>query len=123
MFSPLPAMVYVPFAASNSTLPLCSTFPTSPVPSKIPTVLFPGASAEITRVHLPNVTLSINATTHHTAHIFRLPPSIEPPSNVSVNLGRPAHLVNAPRRPIFLRFGFLLYLELGAVYLLRSEKF
>jgi len=34
---------------------------------------------------------------HHTAHIFRVPLSIEPSSNVSANLGRPAHLVNAIR--------------------------
>jgi hypothetical protein len=102
MFSPLPAIVYVPFAASNSTLPLCSTCPTSPVPSKIPTAPRSAASTGVTRVQLLHTPATTHATTHATANIFRRPLSIESSSNVSANLGRPVQVVNPIRAVQFV---------------------
>src|SRR5208283_1148212 len=77
MFSPLPVIVYVPFAASNSMVPLCSTFPTSPVPSKIPTAPDSAASTETPSLHHPQAAANSNTTKHTTTHIFRLPLSME----------------------------------------------
>src|SRR4029077_14132765 len=102
MFSPLPAIVYVPFAASNSTLPLRSICPTSPVPSKIPTAPPSAASTEVTRVHLLRTPATTHATTHATANIFRRPLSIESSSNVSAKLGRPVQVVNPIRAVQFV---------------------
>jgi hypothetical protein len=107
MFSPLPAIVYVPFAASNSTLPLCSTFPTSPELSKIPTAPPSAAFTEIPGVHFLPATANTNPTKHTTTQIFLRPLSMQFLLDISANLGRPARLVNAMRGIQFV-LGFAL---------------